>query len=132
MVKGRQNPFLPYHSSVRGEGPHILQSPNNLRSAIGILQNLPSTPKLSSVISKMPRRCIKCHLYISSAPSLDLCHTGSDSGLSCSLQHHPNPCDWIDQNNLPCLFYPTGQASPDNHAENQHIRESGTVGTSWR
>ena len=96
----KNNPLLPYWSSKSGPGPHVLKSPNNLRQAYHILKSLPATPTLR----RMVRRCGKCHRYTTGSPSPDLDHQGSNGGSVCTLDHHPSPCDWTDQQDRPCHF----------------------------
>ena len=105
LVEGRKNPFLPYWSSIHGVGPHVLQSPNNLRSAIGVLKSLPTTDSIRLPLSNMVRRCSKCHRYTQGAPVPELDHHGSNPGNFCSLAHHPSPCDWANKDSIGCTIY---------------------------
>ena len=48
----------------------------------------------------MVRRCSSCHNFVTE-------HHGVPSGPECTLQHHPEPCDWEDDRrpNVVCTHY---------------------------
>ena len=104
----RNNPLLPYWSGVSGRGLHVLQSPNNLRSAILFLRSL-SSPTSGRI---MVRRCTRCHRYTTGAPSPEVDHQGCNGGSACTLPHHPDPCDWTDQQDRPCQHHHSLQQGP--------------------
>ena len=57
----------------------------------------------TSVIMSV-RRCTKCHLYISGAPSPDLEHVGK-YGPDCDSAHHPEPCEYVHRDTGACTQY---------------------------
>ena len=53
---------------------------------------------------KMSTRCSRCHRYKKAAPSPELGHDGSQAESKCRLDHHPCPCDYVDDNGDGCNF----------------------------
>ena len=91
---------------MRGDGHHIIQSPNNLESAVNFLRSLPPTPHviIPRRRRRMIKRCCKCHKYVAGAPSEDVDHKGYKPGPNCALPHCPHPCDYQDKD-TPCAYW---------------------------
>ena len=51
-------------------------------------------------------RCTRCHRYKKDPPSSDLGHEGSHAESKCRLDHHPSPCDHVDENGALCSYVP--------------------------
>ena len=81
--------------------------------------SLDSSPeKLGTPVSVIMtiKRCSKCHLYITGAPSPDLEHSGK-YGPDCQSEHHPNPCDYSHRDNGACTQY--ASAAPPGPSQDQ-------------
>ena len=56
----------------------------------------------------MPNRqtqCGSCHRYLTRAPHPDVDHQGAPHGSLCTLEHHPPPCAWVDENGVGCAHH---------------------------
>ena len=58
-------------------------------------------------------RCSKCHRYKKNSPSPDISHAGSAAESKCKLDHHPTPCDFLDEDGNPCTVTPDGDTRAD-------------------
>ena len=48
-------------------------------------------------------RCSKCHRYKKDPPSPELGHDGCHAESKCKLDHHPAPCDYVDDAGNTCV-----------------------------
>ena len=86
-------------------------SPTYFRRTIPVLStpstSLDSSPeRLGTPVSVIMtiKRCSKCHLYITGAPTPDLQHAGK-YGPDCQSGHHPNPCNYSHRDTGACTEY---------------------------
>ena len=59
---------------------------------------------LSALSAMRENRCSRCHRYKKDPPSPDLGHEGSHAESKCRLDHHPSPCDHLDEGGAPCSY----------------------------
>ena len=50
-------------------------------------------------------RCSNCHRYLEYAPDPSLEHGGSPGDARCVLDHHPEPCDFVNKKGKKCAEY---------------------------
>ena len=53
-------------------------------------------------------RCSRCHRYKKDPPSSDVGHEGSQGESKCKLDHHPPPCDYLDEDGAHCTAHTSG------------------------
>ena len=82
-----------------------------------------SRESLSPSVIMTVKRCSKCHLYISGAPTPDLSHNGK-FGPECQNQHHPNPCTYVHKDNGPCTVYSNRNEQPPPTEEQSKFEKS--------
>ena len=69
-------------------------------------------------------RCNKCHRYLEGAPDPSLDHEESPGDARCTLEHHPNPCDYKSNKYGDCTAYSTGTIPKDAVAAQHNITEA--------
>ena len=55
-------------------------------------------------------QCISCHRFLTGAPQPEVDHQGAPHGSLCTLPHHPDPCEWHDEQGNPCTHHQPGAA----------------------
>ena len=66
---------------------------------------------------KMPEdRCSRCHRYKKNSPTPDVSHVGSAAESKCKLDHHPAPCDFLDDEGGPCTAVDGGISAVEEEA----------------
>ena len=71
---------------------------------VSSLSRAVSASNLSASSTMRENRCSRCHRYKRDPPSPDLGHEGSHAESKCRLDHHPLPCDHVDESGAPCSY----------------------------
>ena len=67
-------------------------------------QRILSLSSLVAQTSEMrDNRCSKCHRYKKDPPTPELGHEGCHAESKCKLDHHPAPCDYVDDAGNACV-----------------------------
>ena len=56
-------------------------------------------------------RCSRCHRYKKDSPCPDVGHEGSQGESKCKLDHHPPPCDYLEEDGSPCTAHTSGDSN---------------------